>query len=249
MDNAIKVLDHGIAALDDYMGSDLKIVKNARVSFDKDNLAGADVFKDENLINYLMDNRHTTPFESVVFTFYIKAPIFVFRQWHRHRTWSYNEVSSRYTQLPDEFYVPKVEHVGVQSKSNKQGRDLVQSSEQVGETFRTHLSLHCQEGFRLYQHHLSEGVPREESRFFLGVNTYSKMYATVNLHNLFHFLGLRLHSHAQYEIRVYAEAMLELIRPIVPIAVKRFEWVRTKNAKYQEFLNQERKAEREQFAK
>ena len=246
----IKVLDHGEVVLDDSMGSDAKIVRNARVSTDKADLTGADVFKDENLVNYLMDNRHTTPFESVVFTFYIKAPIFVFRQWHRHRTWSYNEVSARYTELPEEFYMPKIEQIGLQSKDSKQARkfdpnDLIDLKVVQARDKEIHwLKYACKHAFHIYHTLLEAGWPRELARTVLPLSTYSKMYATVNLHNLFHFLGLRLHAHAQYEIRVYAEAMLELIRPIVPIAVKRFEWVRTKNEKYQEFLNQERKAER-----
>lgn len=248
--DTIKLLDYGEILLDDSMGSDAKIVRNARVSTDKVDTVGADVFKDENLVNYLMDNRHTTPFESVVFTFYIKAPIFVFRQWHRHRTWSYNEVSARYTELPEEFYIPNVEQIGIQSATSKQARlfdPLATIDLRLVDTREKEikwLKYACKHAFHIYHTLLEAGWPRELARTVLPFSTYSKMYATVNLHNLFHFLGLRLHSHAQYEIRVYAEAMLKLIQPVVPIAVKRFEWVRTKNEKYQEFLNQERKAER-----
>ncbi|MHA2377241.1 MAG: FAD-dependent thymidylate synthase [Candidatus Thorarchaeota archaeon] len=207
------------------MGSDLDIVRSARVSYDAEWRAGEDEGKDKKLIHYLMKNRHTTPFECVTMTFDIKAPIFVFRQWHRHRTWSYNEVSARYAELPEEYYIPKPEQVGVQSKSNKQMRDMAGEAglTEVDLRFISDLQSHSAAGFILYQYYIKQGVPRELARLFLGLNTYSHMFATVNLHNLFHFLRLRLHSHAQYEIRVYAEAMLHLIRPVVPVAVAAFE--------------------------
>ena len=120
----IKVLDHGLVRLIDHMGTDLSVVRNARVSHDAAWRTGEDAGKDEKLINYLYTNSHNTPFESVQFTFEVKAPIFVIRQWHRHRTWSYNEVSARYTELPEEFYIPKPEHLGTQSTTNHQSRDL-----------------------------------------------------------------------------------------------------------------------------
>jgi thymidylate synthase (FAD) len=207
------------------MGSDLDIVRSARVSYDAEWRAGEDEGKDAKLINYLMKNRHTSPFECVNFTFQIHAPIFVFRQWHRHRTWSYNEVSARYAELPEMYYIPAGGNVGTQSKDNKQMRDLHEavgvSEEDRG--FINDLQVHSARGFELYKFHLGKGVPRELARLFLGLNTYSKMFATVDLHNLFHFLRLRLHTHAQLEIRVYAEAMLSLIEPIVPEAVKAFK--------------------------
>lgn len=218
----IDLLDHGYALLTDHMGNDLSIVRNARVSHNAAWRTGDDAGKDEKLIHYLMQHRHTTPFEAVTFTFEIKAPIFVFRQWHRHRTQSYNEVSARYTELPEEFYIPAEEHVGVQSAATKQARDMNLHNAPVAKDFRSALQRHCESGFNLYKTALARGVPREVARLFLSFNTYSKMCATMNLHNLFHFLGLRLDSHAQYEIRVYAEAMLQLIKPIVPIAVKAF---------------------------
>src|SRR5687768_15107954 len=118
----ISVLDHGFIRLVDSMGSDLSVVRSARVSYDAEWRTGEDEGKDAKLINYLMKNRHTSPFESVTFTFEVKAPIFVFRQWHRHRTWSFNEVSARYSELPEEFYVPAVEQITTQSTSNKQMR-------------------------------------------------------------------------------------------------------------------------------
>jgi thymidylate synthase (FAD) len=207
------------------MGNDLSIVRAARVSYDAAWRTGEDEGADEKLIRYMMKNRHTSPFEAVSLTFEIKAPIFVFRQWHRHRTWSYNEVSARYAPLPEEYYVPAPEKVGVQSKDNKQMRDLQEAAgvtdEDIG--FINDLQAHSGRGFELYKFHLDKGVPRELARCFLGLNTYSHMFASVNLHNLFHFLRLRLHSHAQYEIRVYAEAMLDIITPMLPVATAAFK--------------------------
>ena len=223
MDNIVKVLDGGFVRLIDHMGNDLSIVRSARVSYDADwrgpeGLAGES--KDAKLIDYLHRNKHTSPFESVVFTFEVKAPIFVFRQWHRHRTWSVNEVSARYTELPEDFYVPDVDQITTQSPTNKQMRtDVIHPD---ADAIRSHILSACESSFRHYRMLLDSGAPRELARGVLPVNTYSRMFATVDLHNLFHFLRLRLHSHAQYEIRVYAEAMLELIKPIVPTAVAAF---------------------------
>lgn len=216
------ILDHGLIRLVDFMGDDLSIVRSARVSYNAAWRTGEDAGKDEKLINYLIKNRHTSPLESLQFTFEVKAPIFVYRQWHRHRTWSYNEVSARYSELPEEFYIPKPEHVGLQSKDNKQMRDLEDAAgvNEKDAQFIRDLQAHSENGFDLYHRHLEAGVPRELARLFLGLNTYSHMFASVDLHNLFHFLKLRLHSHAQMEIRVYAEAILELIEPVAPFAVK-----------------------------
>lgn len=219
----IHVLDHGYVRLVESMGSDLTIVRSARVSYNADWRTGEDAGKDEKLIQYLMRHRHTTPFESVTFTFEIKAPIFVFRQWHRHRTWSYNEISARYTELPEEFYVPRTVDIGAQSTATKQARtilDLTQEEMAMRAVEREKYERHCRGAFDLYATLLSRGWPRELARSCLPVSTYSKMFGTVNLHNLLHFLKLRLDPHAQYEIRVYAEAILQLIQPIVPIAVE-----------------------------
>ena len=219
----INVLDHGFVRLVDHMGDDLSIVRSARVSYDAEWRTGEDAGADEKLIRYLMRNRHTSPFECVNFTFEVKAPIFVFRQWHRHRTWSYNEVSARYSQLPGEFYLPAREHVGVQSSHNKQMRDIGGIEPRDPCLFLEALEQHCISGADQYEVALANGIPRELARCFLSVNTYSHMFASVDLHNLFHFLRLRLHEHAQYEIRVYAEAILELIRDVAPVAVAAFE--------------------------
>lgn len=233
----INVLDHGFARLVSYMqpaqhdpfhseenlpdwSGDLEIVRNARVSYDADWRTGEES-KDAKLVNYMTKNRHTSPFEAMVFTFEVKAPIFVLRQWHRHRTWSYNEVSARYAELPEEFYVPAVEQITTQSASNKQMR--TNERHPYAESHQDAIYRACDAAFKIYRTMLAGGVPRELARGVLPLNTYSRMFATVDLHNLFHFLTLRLHEHAQYEIRVYAEALLQLIEPICPVAVAAFK--------------------------
>lgn len=219
-DKLRKVLDHGHVRLVESMGSDLSIVRNARVSYDAEWRAGDDDGKDTKLLNYLLKNKHTSPFESCVFTFDVKAPIFVFRQWHRHRTWSFNEISARYAELPEEFYVPELEQITTQSETNKQMRTEVQHPQ--AQEYANLIAATNKNSFAIYKAMIADGVPRELARSVLPVGTYSHMFATVDLLNLFRFLQLRLHSHAQYEIRVYASAMLELIEPIVPISVKGF---------------------------
>lgn len=217
----INVLDHGFVRLVDHMGSDLSIVRNARVSYDADWRAGEDTGSDQRLINYLYSNGHNTPFEAVTFTFDVKAPIFVLRQWHRHRTQSYNELSARYRELPEEFYVPEAAQITTQSTDNKQMRTDVQHPD--ANSFRHWMRVYNGAAFDVYKKMIKEGCPRELARSVLPLATYSHMFATMNLHNLFKFLSERLHPHAQYEIRVYAEAMLELIEPIAPVAVSAFK--------------------------
>jgi thymidylate synthase (FAD) len=218
----IDVLDHGYVRLVDSMGTDLSVARAARVSYDAAWRAAEDRGSDAKLIGYLWRNHHTTPFEAVTFTFEIKAPIFVFRQWHRHRTWSYNELSARYRPLPEEFYLPKPDYVGVQSTDNKQGRhaggDVAERQEEI-----IALKEACAASFRVYNRLLTAGWPRELARSVLPVSTYSHMFATVDLLNLLKFLTLRCDGHAQYEIRVYADAMRELVRPIVPVTIKAWE--------------------------
>jgi thymidylate synthase (FAD) len=221
MHEPIKVLDHGLVRLVEHMGSDLSIVRNARVSYDAEWRAGEDEGKDAKLLNYLVKNKHTSPFESCVFTFEVKAPIFVLRQWHRHRTWSFNEISARYAELPEEFYVPELAQITTQSASNKQMRtDEIHPD---AATMQIHIRNASFAAFQVYKKLIEHGCPRELARSVLPVGTYSHMFATVDLHNLMHFLKLRLHSHSQYEIRVYAQAMLELIEPIVPHSVAAFK--------------------------
>lgn len=226
----IPVLDHGFVRLVDSMGSDLAVARAARVSYDAAWRAGEDEGSDARLIRYLWKNHHTTPFEAVEFQFEVKAPIFVFRQWHRHRTWSYNEVSARYRPLPEEFYVPAIDKIGEQSANNKQARILGvdEGDDRRRQRERERYEDQCDDCFRTYKELLDAGWPRELARGVLPVSTYSHMFAKIDLLNLLKFLTLRVHTHAQYEIRVYAEAMLELIRPIVPVCVAAWEETKPK---------------------
>jgi thymidylate synthase (FAD) len=219
---SIHLLDHGYVRLVDYMGSDLSVVRAARVSYDAAWRAGEDQGSDRRLINYLWSHKHTTPFEAVNLTFEVHAPIFVFRQWHRHRTWSFNELSARYRELPEEFYVPAIEQICEQSKNNKQGRGQPLDPK-TAEAAQHILRISGEHAFNRYRTLLEAGVARELARTVLPVSTYSTMFATVNLLNLFKFIGLRSDPHAQYEIRVFSDAMLELVREVAPVCVEAFE--------------------------
>lgn len=216
--NWLAVLDHGMVRVVDYMGSDLSVVRAARVSY---NAEPRNDGSDEKLIHYMMRNKHTSPFESVSFTFEVKAPLFVIRQWQRHRTWRYNEVSARYSELPEEFYVPALDQITTQSTDNKQMRTTIQHPDAAN--IQQLIRMQCRDCFDTYKGLLQDGCPRELARTVLPLATYSRMFATVDLHNLFHFIRIRRDPHAQYEIRVYAEAMLDLIREIVPVSVEAFE--------------------------
>lgn len=218
------VLDHGFVRLVDYMGDDLSIVRAARVSYAADWRTGENEKSDEKLIQYLIRNHHTSPLESVVFTFEIKCPIFIARQWHRHRTWSYNEVSARYTELPEEFYVPNLDKINTQSKDNKQARTEEEHPEAA--MFQEIMLQNGNQMFNDYRALLNMGCPRELARSVLPVATYTRYFGTVNLHNLLHFLSLRIHPHAQYEIRVYAEAILNIVRNILPVTIGAWEHIR-----------------------
>ncbi len=226
MSDSIPVLDHGFVRLVDHMGSDLSIARAARVSYEAAWRAGEDTGSDAKLIRYLWKHQHSTPFEAVTFTFEVKAPIFVLRQWHRHRTWSYNELSGRYRELPEEAYVPDPALIGQQSASSKQARDVVAQSAATlaeRETQATAMRQSHAAAFQTYRDLLEAGWPREIARSVLPVATYSHMFATVDLLNLLRFLTLRCDPHAQYEIRVYADAMLRLIRDVVPVAASAWE--------------------------
>lgn len=215
--NPVNCLDLGYVRLVDYMGSDLSIVRSARVSYNADWRAG-DERKDEKLLQYLLTNKHTSPFESVVITWEIKCPLFVRSQWHRHRTWAYSEVSARYTELDMGFYVPALDQITTQSADNKQMRtDVIHPK---AEQFQVWIRSTCETAFQFYKDLLAAGCPRELARSVLPVAAYTRFFGTVNLHNLMHFLDLRLHPHAQYEIRVYAEALLKLARKVVPITME-----------------------------
>lgn len=236
----IEVLDHGFVRLVDNMGDDLSIVRAARVSYNADWRAGEEEKSDDHLLYYLIRNKHTSPFESVVFTFEIKCPIFVLRQWGRHRTqdyndgagigyekfWSYNELSGRYTELEEEFYVPKIVDITTQSKDNKQSRTDKQHSD--ASYIATYIRKVSESAFAQYKEFLDMECPRELARIILPFNTYTRLFATVNLHNLLQWLFLRLHPHAQYEIRVYSEAVLQLIESIVPVTIKHWKGLNLK---------------------
>lgn len=215
----IDLLDKGFVRLVDSMGSDLSIVRAARVSHDAAWRAGEDTGSDNRLIRYLWANRHTSPFEAVTLTFEVRAPIFVFRQWHRHRTWSFNELSARYRELDADFYVPDPAIIGTQAAVNRQGRDLDVELIEKRSKETAFCRSACESAFDIYRNLLAAGWPRELARSVLPVSTYSTMFATVNLLNLFRFLTLRCDPHAQYEIRVYADAMLDLVRDVAPVAV------------------------------
>lgn len=224
--NRVDVLDHGFVRLVDSMGSDLSIARAARVSYDAAWRAGEDEGSDARLIRFLWRNHHTTPFEAVTFTFEVKAPIFVFRQWHRHRTWSFNELSARYRELPEEFYVPAPALIGVQSTSSRQARDILDDEPEIRARRMSELQIVqavSEHSFETYRRLLASGWPRELARSVLPVSTYSHMFATVDLLNLMKFLTLRCDGHAQYEIRVYADAMRELARSIAPVAIGAWE--------------------------
>ena len=239
--NGYVTADHG-----DWSG-DLEVVRNARVSYDADWRVGEDD-KDAKLINYLLKNRHTSPFEAMVFTFEVKAPIFVFRQWHRHRMWSYNEVSARYTELPEEFYIPEVGYYGTQSISNKQMRDVDGGFDLDKETrWQLEQAEMMNACFKLYKKHIAEGMPRELARNVLPFATYSRMFGTVDLHNLFHFIGLRSDKHAQREIRVYSDALLELAGNVAPHSVAAFKKLRSQAAEDKTVLEQPAKSDAIKF--
>ncbi len=217
------VLDHGFVRVIDYMGDDSAIVQAARVSYG----AGTKhVQNDEGLIRYLMRHWHSTPFEMCEVKLHVKLPVFVARQWIRHRTANVNEISGRYSILDREFYIPAPEHLAAQSVVNNQGRGEVLAGEEAARV----LDLLKSDANRAYDHYegmLSQdgqqGLARELARMNLPANIYTQWYWKVDLHNLFHFLRLRADAHAQYEIRVYAEAIAACVKDWVPLAYAAFE--------------------------
>lgn len=220
----IPVLDHGMVALVDAMPrlvpegttADSAIVQAARVSYGQ---GTKKVNEDRGLIRYLLRHRHTTPFEMVEFKFHVVMPIFIARQWVRHRTANINEYSARYSVVPEKFYVP--DQVTGQSTSNRQGGDGL-----VDHMTAEHFLEYLDDSVSQYGHYrnlVDRGVSREMARIGLPLNTYTEWYWKCDLHNILHFLSLRLHPHAQREIRDYAQAMFDLIKPIVPITMEAFE--------------------------
>lgn len=208
-----------------HMGDDMSIINSARVSYDGDH-AERLPDKDKKLIRYLLKNHHTSPFEHVQFTFHVKAPLFVARQWMRHRTWSYNEISARYAKVEEGYYFPSKWRG--QSTDNKQ-----MSSGELPDDLQVGLDSEyyqaCETAFSTYNALIAAGVSRELARMVLPTSSFTRFYASVNLHNLLHFLSLRDHPHAQHEIRVYAEAMKDIIQKYVPWTIASWEELRDTN--------------------
>src|SRR3954452_8483172 len=222
----VKVHDHGLVALTDVMPrlapvgktADFAIVQAARVSYG----AGTkQVNEDRGLIRYLARHRHTTPFEMVEFKFHHVMPIFVARQWIRHRTASVNEYSARYSVVKDRFYRPSVESVRQQSKTNRQGGEGP-ADVSTAEDFLRYLEETEKAQYAGYERAIQGGIARELARVGLPLSVYTEWYWKIDLHNLLHFLSLRMDTHAQQEIRDYANAMFALIQPIVPVAAEAF---------------------------
>ena len=227
----IPVLDHGFVYLVDYMGSDAEIARAARTSYGPGTRTVRD---DEMLIKHLLSHAHTSPFEMAEFKFHAKMPIFVARQWVRHRTASLNEMSGRYSILDNEFYIPTVEEMGIQSKVNKQGRVNVFDPKQA-EHIRQLLINDAEHSYSDYQYMLNDDgtgkaqdperdmLARELARMNLSLNYYTQWYWKIDLHNLLHFFSLRMDPHAQREIQAYANAMGQIIKDSVPDTWKAFE--------------------------
>lgn len=218
--NPVPVLDHGFVRVVDYMGDDSSVVQAARVSYGRGTRRA---LEDEGLIRYLMRHYHSTPFEMCEIKFHVKLPIFVARQWIRHRTANVNEYSARYSILDKDFYLPAPEQLAKQSTDNRQGRGEVLEAATATRVLRL-LQDDAEQTYSHYEEMLADdvGLARELARMNLTLNTYTQWYWKTDLHNLFHFLRLRADAHAQYEIRAYAEAMLTLTESWVPLSYKAF---------------------------
>ncbi|MDY0884286.1 FAD-dependent thymidylate synthase [Dongia soli] len=228
---AVPVLDHGFVRVIDYMGDDSAVVQAARVSYGR---GTKKVTEDRGLIHYLMRHRHSTPFEMCEIKFHVKLPIFVARQWIRHRTANVNEYSARYSILDREFYIPQPAQLAAQSVSNRQGRGAVLQGAEAARV----LELLKADSTQAYDHYIEmlneaedgtpidanrQGLARELARMNLSLNFYTQWYWKVDLQNFMHFLSLRADAHAQYEIRVFADAMLDILRRWVPLTFEAFE--------------------------
>ncbi|MCK9243976.1 MAG: FAD-dependent thymidylate synthase [Candidatus Marinimicrobia bacterium] len=220
LDKEIKVLDHGFVRLVDYMGGDSRIVQSARVSYGKGTKS---VREDVALIDYLMRHQHTSPFEQVVLTFHCKMPIFVARQWIRHRAARVNEISGRYSVMEDEFYIPDEKAIQLQSQDNRQGRAPHEVPAKLRQKVLEILTQGQQAAYHDYQKMLADDIARELARINLPLSLYTQWYWQIDLHNLFHFLQLRLEEHAQWETRQYARVIADLARAVAPLAFKAFE--------------------------
>lgn len=214
------VLDHGFVRLVDVMGSDDSIVQAARVSYGKGTKKR---HEDKGLIRYLIRHQHTTPFEMVEFKFHVKLPIFVARQWIRHRTANVNEYSGRYSVMEDQFYVPDPDEIRYQSQTNRQGRDEEVVPVEVQREFIEALNEVTGRSYEDYQRFIDAGVARELARINLPLALYTQWYWKIDLHNLLHFLRLRLDPHAQAEFQKYAHVIAEIVKQICPITWEAFE--------------------------
>ena len=217
--DSIQCLDKGFVRLVDSMGGDDAIVQSARVSYGK---GTSKVSQDRGLIRYLMRHRHTTPFEMVEFKFHCKMPIFVARQWVRHRTANINEYSLRYSEARDEFYFPDPNNIEFQSSVNKQGR-MGEVDEQLKKKVQAYFKEISDRSFEIYCELNEAGVARELARAILPVNLYTEWYWKNDLHNLLHFIGLRSDGHAQYEIRVFSDAMASFVKKVAPFAWEAYQ--------------------------
>ena len=217
--DAIKCLDKGFVRLVDSMGGDDAIVQSARVSYGK---GTSKLSQDRGLIRYLMRHRHTTPFEMVEFKFHCKMPIFVARQWVRHRTANINEYSLRYSEARDEFYYPNPDHIEFQSSINKQGR-MGEVDSDLKKKVQNYFKEISERSFEIYSELNEAGVARELARAILPVNLYTEWYWKNDLHNLLHFIGLRSDGHAQYEIRVFSDAMASFVKEVAPFAWEAYQ--------------------------
>ncbi|CAN5634188.1 FAD-dependent thymidylate synthase [soil metagenome] len=220
LDARLDVLDHGFVRLVDYLGGDARIVQSARVSYGDGTKT---VREDRALIDYLLRHQHTSPFEQVILTFHVKMPIFVARQWIRHRTARLNEISGRYSVMRDEFYLPGPDEVRFQSAHDKQGSADHEVPQALRQRVIDGLRDAQRHTFEAYEGMLADGIARELARVNLPLSLYTEMYWQIDLNNLFHFLRLRMDWHAQYEIRAYGDAIARCVRAVAPAAFEAFE--------------------------
>ncbi|MDR2481773.1 MAG: FAD-dependent thymidylate synthase [Spirochaetaceae bacterium] len=220
LDKEFKVLDKGFIRLVDYLGTDERIVQSARVSYGE----GTKTYRENaGLIDYLLRNRHTSPFEQVVLTFHIKMPVFIARQWVRHRTARLNEISGRYSVMKDDFYVPENNDISPQSQDNRQGRMTESFDSAKSNSIRETLIEGQRESYKEYTNLIEKGLARELARINLPLSIYTELYWQIDLNNLFHFLELRMGAHAQKEIRLYAQVLFNITKHVAPQACTSFE--------------------------
>ena len=231
LDKEIKVLDHGFVRLVDYMGSDARIVQTARVSYGEGTKT---LREDAGLIDYLLRHEHTSPFEHVIFEFHAKMPIFVARQWIRHRTARLNEISGRYSVIKDEFYVPDSSSINFQNKDNKQGRAVDDVPDSLKDKVISILSKDQEAVYKNYEEMIDDDIARELARINLPLSTYTEWYWQMDLKNMFHFLKLRMDHHAQWEIQEYGRAMAKIVKAVCPLAYESFEKHMVNGARFSE---------------